>query len=190
MEKRNFMTINQEDIKKAESLRTPYNTNELRENKFKFTLTRLPTVSFFCQTANIPGVSQTVLTSATPYNNINHGGNKLDFEKFNITFQVDEDLKNYNELLKWIRGITAPTSADEYKNLHKEYNLSGKEDYQNIYSDGTLISLTNVENYNVNVKYRDMFPIALSGIDFTYLNQDNVVKASATFVYLYYDIEI
>ena len=59
----------------------------------------------------------------------------------------------------------------------------------NLYSDGTLQILTSSDNIQYNVKFRDMFPISLSDINFDATDTDiQYFTANVTFKYSIYDI--
>ena len=84
----------------------PSTHNLLTNNKFRFVLTRCPTVTYFCQRANIPslsfGVSQnsnpTGITSRRP-------GTSYVYEDLQIGFAVDESMKNWLEIHNWMRDL-------------------------------------------------------------------------------------
>ena len=166
----------------------PQNVNNLRGDKFKLVFQEIPHVSFFTGGLNLPGLSQNAQQIENPINRFYLGSNKVTFETFNISFRVDEDLKNYREIFNWMKGITAPTDTDEFKKFIEGKNkLQNKMTY-NVYSDATLVSLTNSHNKNINIFFRDMMPISLSGLDFS--NENNqIINATASFNYLSYDFE-
>jgi len=166
------------------------NENPLFQDKFKFVLHRIPHVSFMCFDANFPGISQTSpIQVFTPVNPWWAGGKHVTWEDFTIQFRVDEDLVNYQELWYWIHGLTSPVTPDEFKAF-----ITGaseiKQKYSQIYSDGTLLTLTNVMNVNIAVNFADLMPISLSGIEFSLSDtQGVVINARAAFRYTYYVIE-
>jgi hypothetical protein len=88
--------------------RTPENTNPLQSSKFILAFERLPTVQYFCQEANLPGVTLGSTVFPTPLRDVPIAGNKLSYSEFNITFIVDEQLQSWNELYKWLLAIGAP----------------------------------------------------------------------------------
>lgn len=81
----------------------PENKNALQENAWRFSLIRLPTVTYFAQDVELPGVSQTPIQENYRNNYIWVTGRKLDYDDFSITFKVDEDFGNYLELFTWLK---------------------------------------------------------------------------------------
>ena len=81
------------------------NRNFLSPTGFKFSLKRSPAAAFFCNQANIPSMDLGVAEQPTYLRDIPTPGDKIDFGDLTIRFLVDEDLVNYMELQKWIRGL-------------------------------------------------------------------------------------
>jgi len=69
--------------------RNPKNTDLLQSTKFRLTFERLPTMTYFCQSANFPGISLTEVPRQTPFVDLYMVGDKLVYDTFNITFLVD-----------------------------------------------------------------------------------------------------
>ena len=91
----------------------PDNRNFLSPTGFKFTLKRVPKVSFFCNSANIPDLTLGVATQPTYLKDIDIPGDKIIFGDLNLRFLVDENLENYMELQNWMRGLGYPESLKE-----------------------------------------------------------------------------
>ena len=167
--------------------RTPENTNPLQSSKFILAFERLPTVQYFCQEANLPGVTLSEATLVTPLRDVPIAGNKLSYSEFNITFIVDEQLQSWNELYKWLLAIGSPKSLaerDRLNQLQNQYN--SKTSY---YADATLTIMSALNNPLLRINYQRMFPISLSDIKFdTQLDADTIITATATFQYSYFDI--
>ena len=53
-------------------------------------------------------------------------GDKVDFGDLTLRFLVDEDLKNFMEIQKWIRGLGFPESTQEFRDLQKGGLLPGR----------------------------------------------------------------
>lgn len=174
--------------------RQPQNLNKLQENKFAFRILKLPNVEFWTQTATLPGISMTPVTRDTPFNKINYGSTKLDFDQnFVLDFSVDEDLKNYLEIYNWMVGIAFPESYKQHEEFLAENKLTSPRGLippASIYSDGRLLLYNNHLNLNLEVVFEDMFPINLSELTFTH-KTDTVeeMKAQATFSYRQFRIE-
>ena len=174
--------------------RTPTNTDLLQSTKFRVTFDRLPGATYYCQAANLPGVSLTEIVRPTPFIDLFVPGEKMIYDSFNITFLIDEDLRAWTELHDWIRGITFPTEYEEYLTLQ---NNSGAPIYNRAtvglpyaYTDAFLTIYTNKNNPNVRIKMFDVFPTTLGSLIFnTGDSSENIVVADATFRFSYYNYE-
>jgi hypothetical protein len=169
------------------------NRNFLSPVGFKFTLARAPKLSYFTNSVNLPGVNLGYTEQPSYLKMIPVPGDVMTFNDFSITFLIDEDMENYFEIQNWIRGLGFPDSLDQIYDLQSETNLVGNKyspgQQMNIYSDGTLQILTSSENLHYNVKFKDMFPISISDIEFDATDTDiQYFTASVTFKYSIYDI--
>lgn len=167
--------------------RTPQNTNFLQPTKFMVVFDRISTVQYFCQTANIPGVTLGEATINTPLVDLPAPGTKLTYAPFSMNFLVDENLTSYQQLLNWFNAIASPKSMDE-RNLQ-----SALQNAQSIklrsYSDATLTVYSALNNPLVRIQYHNMFPTSLSDINFDSKNSaDEMITADAIFRYDYYEI--
>ena len=167
------------------------NRNFLSSVGFRFTLTRGRKVSFFANSANIPGISLGVAEQPSYLKNIDIPGDRLQFADFNLRFIVDENLENYMEVQKWMRGLGFPESLNEIYGLQQEQkNTVGYDsDSMNIYSDGSLIVLNSNSRPQFEVVFKDMFPYDLSELNFVVTNPDTeYFTVAASFKYTIYDI--
>jgi len=167
--------------------RTPSNTNLLQSSKFILAFNRLPTVQYFCQEANLPGVSLGATEFPTPLRNVPVAGSKLEYNEFKVTFLVDEQLQSWYELYKWMLAIGGPTSIADRNKLNQLQN--GNSTVVSYYSDANLTVMSALNNPLLRVNYQRMFPISLSDIDFdTQQSADKIMTATATFQYEYFSI--
>jgi hypothetical protein len=173
--------------------RAPSNKDLLQSTKFRVTFDRLPGTTFFCQTANFPGVSLTEIQRPTPFVDLYVPGEKLVYDTFNITFLVDEDLRAWTEIHDWIRAMTFPTEFQEYldlKRLDRAPLFRSEYKAKPQYSSAILSVYTNKNNPNFRVKFVDLFPTTLSTILFSSQDSaENIVTADATFRFSYYEYE-
>ena len=167
------------------------NRNFLAPTGFKFSLKRSPGVAFFCNQANIPSLDLGIATQPTYLKDIDIPGDKIQFGDLTLRFLVDEDLVNYMEIQKWIRGLGYPESVQEFDELEKEavlpVNFGRAGD--NIYSDGTLQILSSNLVAKFNVNFKDMFPYSLSTITFDATDTDvEYFTADVSFKYTIYNL--
>ena len=167
------------------------NRNFLSPNGFRFALRRSPQVAFFCNQANIPDMTLGVTEQATYLKNIPVPGDKIEFGDLNLRFLVDEDLGNYMEIQKWIRGLGFPESLDEFEKLESQAEIFGRytQDQDNIYSDGTLTILSSNLVPTYQIFFKDLFPYDLSTLTFDATQTDQeYFTADVSFKYTIYTI--
>ena len=167
------------------------NRNFLSPVGFKFSLKRAPGVAFFCNQANIPSMDLGIAEQPSYLRNIPIPGDKIQFGDLTLRFLVDEDLVNYMELQKWIRGLGFPDSLKDFADLEKEAVIKPRfaNRGDNIYSDGTLQILSSNLVAKFNVNFKDLFPVSLSTITFDATDTDiEYFTAEATFKYTIYDL--
>ena len=149
------MPIRREPVKRTTS--QIENRNFLSPNGFRFSIRRSPQVAFFCNQANIPNMTLGVTIQPNYLRPIPVPGDTIEFGDLQLRFMVDEDLGNYMEIQKWIRGLGFPESMQEFRNLESDAtlpNLGYTDQGDDIYSDGTLQILSNnlIPQFNVNFK--------------------------------------
>ena len=98
--------------------------------QFRFILNQIPTVQFFVQTANIPGISLGEAVIPTPYKDIPYVGDKVTYESLNVQFLVDEhldteSLKNQEIKAKYL----------EHKSKFELLLFKAKGDYKRLYRE-------------------------------------------------------
>lgn len=148
---------------------------------------RLPTVSFFCQSANIPGVSLGSISYSTPVLDVPLAGTKLEYNEFDMQFYIDEELQSWNELYLWMQAIASPMGTEERKRLNDLAN-EGKPTYS-YYSEGTLIALSALNNPLIRINFHRIFPVSLTDVTFdTTQDAQTILTATARFRYEYFDI--
>ena len=167
------------------------NRNFLSPVGFKFSLKRAPGVAFFCNQANIPSMDLGIAEQPTYLKNIDVPGDKIQFGDLTLRFLVDEDLVNYMELQRWIRGLGYPESMEEFRKLEGEAVLPGNfgQAGDNIYSDGTLQILSSNLVPSFQVVFNDMFPYNLSTVTFDATDTDiEYFTADVSFKYTIYNL--
>ena len=172
--------------------------------QFKFGINQLPKVEFFTTAANIPDISLGELIIPTPYKDIPIVGDRVTFGNLDISFIVDEYLENYISIHNWLLGIGFPKSREQFSEFRStgsntsNTGRGGNTDIGKVgktvadrpfYSDATLTILSNKNNPIVEVRYSDMFPVSLSGLDYNQQATDvEYQTATIDFRYKLYEI--
>ena len=167
------------------------NRNFLSPVGFKFSLKRAPGVAFFCNQANIPSIDLGIAEQPTWLKNIDVPGDKIQFGDLTLRFLVDEDLVNYMELQRWIRGLGYPENMDEFRKLEGEAVMPGNfgNSGDQIYSDGTLQILSSNLVPQFQVVFTDLFPYTLSTVTFDATDTDiEYFTADVSFKYTIYNL--
>jgi hypothetical protein len=173
--------------------------------QFRFKMTKLPTVEFFVQTANIPGITLGDTTMPTPLKEISMPGDKLTYQTLEVSFLVDENLNNYKEIHDWMTGIGFPedhkqfadvlaTGSDRFSRSTASTAAvgSGKPaplSEGGIYSDATLIVLNNKNIAKTEIRFQNVYPTSLGSLSYDIKASDvDYLRVQASFNYMYYDI--
>ena len=174
--------------------------------QFKFSMIKLPKVEYFCTKVELPGISLGESTQETRFKDIPIPGDKLTYEDLTMSFMVDENLENYREIHGWLIGLGFPTKHSEYTNLVSSgtdrfpistVSSSATDpgsvskhtvDQGPILSDATLTILTSKNNPALEVRFKDLYPTALSGLSYDQQASDvTYLTADVTFSYLIYE---
>ena len=157
--------------------RQPDNLNPLLPTYFQFSMKRCPHVTFFCQSANLPGISVNVIDQPTRFVSIPHAPGTPEYEDLTINFIVDEELTNWLEMHDWMKSLVHTTDYKEY------------EDAPEHYTDATLTLLNSAMNPKIRVQFFNLLPTSLSALEFdSTTTVPEALIATATFRYTNYEI--
>ena len=160
--------------------RNPQNTNPLQPTKFLLTFGRIPTVQYFCQEVNLPGITLGEVNRATPFLDMYSPGTKLTYDPLEITFLIDEEMESWKNLYNWFLSIADPDGFEK-RTFVKELQRTEH------FSDATLTILSALNNPVLRIVFSNVFPLTLSDIQFdTKLSADTIITARATFRYQSY----
>lgn len=165
------------DFQTSNTFDQPQN-NFLLQNRFIFVINRCPTVSFYLQRVNLPSISLGITPQSNPSGiDIRLPGNRFVIEDLQVSFPVDENMKNYLELFSWMKSL-APWSDNIQRSVPSKQT-----------SDATLFVMNSAYNHIMTYKYYNLFPSFLSGLDFDITIPDtDPVIATAVFTFDYFDI--
>jgi hypothetical protein len=166
------------------------NRNFLSPVGFKFTIAKEPKVSFFCTSTKIPEISLQTETQNTYLKNIDVPGDILTYADLSLKFLVDEDLVNYMAIHNWLTGLGFPESTQNYRDLlTNQDDVTQSLDPKRAFSDGSLYILDSNYNTNAIVKFKDLFPVSLTSLEFDSTQTDiRYFTAEVSFKYTIYNI--
>ena len=186
--------------------RQPTKLDYAAATQFKFNITKLPKVEFFCTSVNIPSITLGSTEQATPLKDIPIPGDKLTYGSLEVSFLVDENLENYREIHGWLTGLGFPKSHAQFEtfinagkdrfptsNATANSREAGKVDDVGFdvgaqYSDATLSILSSKNNPVLEVRFRDLFPVSLTGLQYDQQATDvEYLTSTVTFRYTIYD---
>ena len=163
------------------------NRNFLSPVGFKFTLAKEPKVAFFCNSARIPDITLGTAIQPSYLKDVDVPGDKIEYGDFQLRFLVDENLVNYMAIHNWLVGLGYPDSTESFRNLTT--NESGTRDLLEQFSDGSLHILNSNYRDVAIVKFKDLFPVSLSSLNFEASDTDvNYFTAEVSFKYTVYNI--
>jgi len=150
--------------------------NFLAPNGFRLVIdnTVYADVQYKVQQASIPSISVEATPSPYGASTLYSIGDRTNYEPLELTFLVDENLKNYKEIHNWIIGaLTANDSSNDGK-----------------FKDITLMILSSHNNVVQEIQFAGAFPISLSTLQFDSAAGDiEYLTASVTFQYQYYKLK-
>ena len=142
------------------------NLNMLSPQNFKVVIDdkNFATIAFFCTQANVPGLQSSEIN--TNYRNFQGftPGELLDYSTFDVTFIVDEEMKNYIEIRDWLLKNTHGQNLDT-RGAENTNALDVIREQQR--KDITLSILSNKATTNKEILFNDCFPTTLGELQFT-----------------------
>jgi hypothetical protein len=185
--------------------RQPTSLDYASPTQFKFQITKLPKVEYFCTAVNIPTVSISEVKQPTPFVDVPLPGTTLSYGALNMTFMVDENLENFQEIHGWLRGLGFPESYTEYADglsagvdraPTSQGSVSsepgkvkfGAPSQAAYFSDATLVVLTSKNNPIKEIRFRDVYPTNIGELQYDQQATDvQYLTATVTFNYRGYD---
>ena len=122
---------------------------------------------FFIQSVNLPGIALEAQAVAVPQlQNLSRHTGIITYETLNVTFMIDEYLKNWQEVYEWMIGDVSK------------------------YTTAVLTILSSSMNPTMEIHFKDIFPTSLSEISFDSTTTDPVYQvATVSFNYTEYIIK-
>ena len=176
-----------------------------QNNQFQLNIPIFPLTQWFVVSCNVPGVTMGQGVVPTPLIDVPLMGDKLTYDQFNMTFLVDEKLKNYIELHDWLVNMAAPQNHDQFGARTSEYVISpsqptkfyrngeevaGSTSDRDLYCDIQLTILSSKNNPVAVITMQNAFPVTLSALDYTQQDTDTTyVQCNVSFAFMLYTIK-
>jgi hypothetical protein len=112
----------------------------------------------------------------TPFADIMIPGDKAQYDTFNTTFLIDEDMRAWFEIHDWLRSLSKPEKFEEYKNMIDRFQAFNSYSLATT-SDATVTVLNNANQPKIRIQMVGIFPTMLSS-----LNLDQTTDGSQTLV--------
>tara|TARA_B000000532_G_C18864109_1_gene405446 strand:+ start:364 stop:897 length:534 start_codon:yes stop_codon:yes gene_type:complete len=168
----------------------PDNLSFLSPTGFKFSIQKLPHVNYFCTSATIPDITLGQVDQDNLFIKIPVPGDKLTFSPLELRFQVDEDMKNFKEIYDWLEGLGYPDNFQQRANLQAALQATNTHAGKT-HSDGSLLVTTAQYQPNIEIKFIDLYPISIGGLEFNVQNSEvEYLQGSVSFAYRKYSIDI
>lgn len=158
-------------------------TNYLSPASFDVSIAKFPELEFFTQQIAIPDISSQAAEVVSPLKRLYNIPDTLVYSPLQFQFIVDENMKNYTEVLNWLEGMGAPEiRGDQYQRFIREND--------SFLSDITVIIRNSHKNPNVRFLFKDCFPTSIGTIDLNIATEDiQYVTCTAGFAYNGFTIE-
>ena len=151
---------------------------------YQLAIQKIPNTILNVVSVNLPGITVEDAELQTPFKVIRYP-EKVVYNDFVVRFKVSEDMSDYIEIFDWMHQIGRP---EEFGTPNPDA-LYPNDKYSNFVSDGTLLILNSVNKNNIEVRFRDLFPVVLSDLEFTSQDADvTYIDATVTFRCLLFTI--
>lgn len=138
-------------------------SNFLSPVEFRMSISRLPETQFYVQGVTLPGLNTSAVDYPTPFKNLPLSGTKLEYEDLQITLISDENLSAFREISEWLVALHFTEDFDQYQSIKAGEGLV---------SDLTVFALDSNKNANISFKFKNVFPINLTGIEMNTTESD------------------
>lgn len=168
----------------------PANTNLTNPTNFRFSLKRVPLLAYFCTSVSLPGWSNPTINIPT---GVPGGRSTFKAKSETVThgeasfkFLVNEDLSNYNSLVKWSKECAGLNDFTTVKGPRGE-----TVSWRNWMSEeGYLLVTSNRKKPLFRITFRGLFPTNVSELPYKTTDTDNSpLVASVNMGFTYYTYE-
>lgn len=167
-----------------------WGTDTVNLTNYRLVIASFPHIAFFCQSVNIPGLTLPIAEVPSPFSRVPLVGDHLAFENLTVSIALDEGMKNYAEMLRWLVGAGFPESYDQRATLEAErvrrFGLQAKPIER---SNADLQIFNNQKNLIRTFRFIDMHPVTLGSVEFRSTEADvPAPQFNVVFAYQYFQM--
>lgn len=152
-----------------------YSLNRLTANRATLHFTILPNLSFMLTGYPLPAIMLPPANQSSPFFDMGHSGDKLEFEELEVEFLVSEYLKEWLELFDWMNNLANPHEFNPIDNLS---------------TSATMFIYSSHNQPFLEITFEDVIPTMLGGLNFTEaIGETYEIKSNASFRYRVYSIK-
>lgn len=157
--------------------RTITNESYLQPISFQFSCPKTPTLNYFVQSVQIPGVDSAPAAQPTALVPAPVPGQDFTYQPLIVSFIIDENMNNWLEVYNWMISTKATDRFDRVVEPADQF------------ADASVLVMNNKMQGLRRVEFSRIFPTSLTEIQFDSANTDpGPILASATFAYTYYEV--
>ena len=161
------------------------NQDFMNAGNFVVVVEKFNNIAFFTDAVDIPGISLNHPEQPNPFANLHRVADRIQYDTLSLSFRVNEDLSNWNEIYAWMVGATFPEDYPQYIAA-----TSPSEKEKVLFTTITVTILNNYKKPLKNITFYDCLPTALSG--FTMTTSDSSIEpvnSNVTFVFTHFKVE-
>ena len=161
------------------------NINYFQATSFRVIIDRMNygTFQFFVSRVSHPGVQNAAAETAFPrVGTFPLPGNTMSFGELSMDILLDEDFQTYTELYEWMLRLVNAEQITPAKTRNSDPIPT--------YADIHVVALSNHNNKNVEIRYKDCVPVGLGDINFNAQDQAiDVVSFPASFRFSHFEVK-
>jgi len=158
--------------------RQPDTDNPMMNTSFRFLMTKVPNMTYFCQRVNLPSLNLEGIEQPTRFGaRLYAAGDGYNYEDLSVDFIVDENMTNWLEIYQWLRSCGNVRDTTEFEDKRKHT------------TDAELLILNSSYKAIKSVSFNDLIPTSIGTINFdSTTSETEPVIATATFKFSSYEI--
>lgn len=160
-------------------------TNFAQNNGFQLIIPKFTGVAFYSSEFQLPSITLPAVRTGSPFKRIVSAGDTMEYSPLVFTFNVDENLNNYVEVIRWIQGISYSTEFSDFTT----YPERNPEQYLGE-QDISVVVLNSKNNPVRTFRFVNAIPTSLGGPEITTSDPNtNYLKAQVVFEFDYFEVE-